>query len=251
MEFASAFEGPMLLVASNIHRVFGSAGAQVPALRGVTFAVARNEFMAIMGPSGSGKSTLMNIMGLLDRPSSGRLDIAGHEVTRLSDDELAGLRRQVIGFIFQAYNLLGRTNVLDNVALPLIYAGGSRAQRHDRAKKALDIVGMSHRTTHWPSQLSGGEQQRVAIARALVGEPDLILADEPTGALDSRTGLQIMDLFRTLIDAGRTIVMITHDPDIARHADRILRIKDGAITEDSGAAAAPNIRLLSRSEASS
>jgi putative ABC transport system ATP-binding protein len=222
----------MLLEAQRLARRYGAGEATVDALRETSFSVAEREFVAVMGPSGSGKSTLMNLIGLLDRPTSGRLIFAGEDTTKLSPDQLAGLRNRRIGFVFQAYNLLARNTTLENVEMPLVYSGLRRSQRHLKARAALEAVGLSHRVDHWPGELSGGEQQRVAIARALVGNPALILADEPTGALDSRTGQGILALFQSLNRTGRTIVMVTHDEHIARHARRLLRLQDGALVGD-------------------
>ena len=201
-------------------------------MRDTSFSVAEGEFVAVMGPSGSGKSTLMNLIGLLDGPTSGRLVFAGEDTTHLNHDQLAGLRNRRIGFVFQAYNLLARNTTLENVEMPLVYSGIRRSQRQLSARAALDAVGVSHRVEHWPSELSGGEQQRVAIARALVSNPALILADEPTGALDSRTGQGILALFQSLNRSGRTIVMVTHDEHVAHHARRILRLQDGTLIGD-------------------
>jgi len=222
----------VLLEAHNLTRHYGQGDAAVTALRDTSFAVAEGEFVAIMGPSGSGKSTLMNLIGLLDRPSSGTLVLAGEHTTKLDHDRLASLRNRKIGFVFQSYNLLARSTTLENVEMPLVYSGLRSSKRKGRAWAALETVGLSHRLTHWPSQLSGGEQQRVAIARALAGDPALILADEPTGALDSRTGLSILALFQALNRSGRTIIMVTHDQHVAQHARRILRLQDGMLIRD-------------------
>ena len=222
----------MLLEAHRLTRRYGAGDAQVNALTETSFSVAEAEFVAVMGPSGSGKSTLMNLIGLLDRPTSGRLVLAGEDTTALDHDRLAGLRNRSIGFVFQAYNLLARNTTLENVEMPLVYSGLRGGKRRLRARAALEAVGPSHRVDHWPGELSGGEQQRVAIARALVGDPALVLADEPTGALDSRTGLSILALFQALNRAGRTIVMVTHDEHVARHARRIMRLQDGALVGD-------------------
>lgn len=222
----------MLLKACNLTRCYGQGDAAVKALRDTSFAIADGEFVAVMGPSGSGKSTLMNIIGLLDRPSSGTLIFAGEPATNLDHDRLASLRNRKIGFVFQSYNLLARNTTLENVEMPLVYSGLRSSERKGRARAALETVGLSHRADHWPGQLSGGEQQRVAIARALVGDPALILADEPTGALDSRTGLSILALFQALNRSGRTIIVVTHDEHVARHARRILRLQDGTLIRD-------------------
>jgi putative ABC transport system ATP-binding protein len=222
----------VLLVAENLTRRYGRGKTAVTALAGASFAIGPGEYVAIMGPSGSGKSTLMNLIGLLDRPSTGRLVFKGEEVTKLSHDRLAAIRNRDIGFVFQSYNLLPRQTALENVEMPLIYAGVRRKDRFRRALAALDAVGLAERSGHGPGELSGGEQQRVAIARALVGDPALILADEPTGALDSRTGANTLALFQALNAQGRTIIMITHDAAVARHARRIIQLRDGTIVED-------------------
>jgi putative ABC transport system ATP-binding protein len=222
----------IILRAEGLTRRYGVGDAQTTGLEHASFAIEEGEFVAIMGPSGSGKSTLMNLIGLLDRPSAGRLHVAGTATETLDHDQLAAMRNQKIGFIFQAYNLLSRSTTLENVEMPLIYSGLPKRMRSLRAKAALDAVGLSHRLHHWPTQLSGGEQQRVAIARALVGEPSLILADEPTGALDSRTGESILALLTRLHAEGRTIVLITHDMQVAQHARRLIRLQDGRIVGD-------------------
>jgi putative ABC transport system ATP-binding protein len=221
-----------LLAARELSRRYGRGGAAVDALKSTSFTVEPGEFVAIMGPSGSGKSTLMSLIGLLDRPTSGSLALAGQDVTALSHDRLAALRNRRIGFVFQAYNLLARHTTVENVEMPLVYSGLRGSVRRLKARAALEAVGLSHRVDHWPGELSGGEQQRVAIARALVGDPALILADEPTGALDSRTGLGILALFQALNRDGRTIIMVTHDEHVARHARRVLRLQDGVLVGD-------------------
>jgi putative ABC transport system ATP-binding protein len=222
----------MLIEAHRLARRYGAGHAAVDALGEASFGIAEGEFVAIMGPSGSGKSTLMHLIGLLDRPTSGRLSLLGEDTTRLGHDALALLRNRRIGFLFQAYNLLPRSTTVENVELPLLYSGLGRRERRLKARAALEAVGLTHRGDHWPSELSGGEQQRAAIARALVGDPTLILADEPTGALDSKTGRVILAVFQALNRAGRTIVMVTHDGHVARHARRILRLQDGVIVGD-------------------
>jgi putative ABC transport system ATP-binding protein len=219
----------MLLDAENLTRRYGTSQTGVPALRNASLRIESGEFVAIMGPSGSGKSTLMNLMGLLDRPTSGKLVLLGEDTTALSPDRLASLRNRQIGFIFQSYNLLARNTALENVEVPLVYARVGRAERLRRARALLAAVGLDHRAEHWPTKLSGGEQQRVAIARALICDPALILADEPTGALDSRTGIEVMALLQGLNRVGRTIVLVTHDEAVAHHAKRIVRLRDGAI----------------------
>ena len=205
---------------------------QVHALRGVNVRIQRNEYVAIMGPSGSGKSTLMNLIGCLDTPSQGRYWLNGQLVSELDDDELARIRNKEIGFVFQTFNLLARATSLHNVELPLIYAGMPAQERIDRAKEALTSVGMESRMNHKPNELSGGQRQRVAIARALVNTPSIILADEPTGNLDSQTGVEIMALFDRLHQQGNTIVLVTHEHDIAEYAHRIIHIKDGKVFSD-------------------
>jgi len=216
----------------KIVRLYEMGGELIYALRDVSLRIHRNEYVAIMGPSGSGKSTLMNLIGCLDTPSSGQYFFNGELVSKMDDVDLAAIRNQQIGFVFQTFNLLPRSDALRNVELPLIYAGVSKSERHDRAVQALDHVGLSDRMTHRPNELSGGQRQRVAIARALVTNPSIILADEPTGNLDTRTGQEIMRLFEELWKQGNTIILVTHEEDIARHAARIIRVRDGRIESD-------------------
>jgi putative ABC transport system ATP-binding protein len=220
--------GPLLRLA-GVSRVYDTGRLQVTALRDVDLEVWPGEFLAIVGPSGSGKSTLMNLLGCLDRPTAGTYELDGHDVATLDDDGLARLRSRSIGFVFQSYNLLPRTTALDNVATPLLYHGVSSRIRREKAKAALERLGLGDRLDHEPSELSGGQQQRVAIARALVTDPPLILADEPTGNLDSHSGAEVMELFHALHDAGRTIVLITHDADVATSASRQVHIRDGMV----------------------
>jgi putative ABC transport system ATP-binding protein len=216
----------------GIFKVYDMGAEKVHALNGVDLSVERGEYVAIMGSSGSGKSTLMNLVGCLDTPTSGSYILNGTAVQELDDTQLAGIRNKEIGFVFQTFNLLARTDALHNVELPLIYAGLSRAERRERAKKALEKVGLGARMTHQPNELSGGQRQRVAIARALVNEPSILLADEPTGNLDSSTSEEIMQLFDELHQAGNTVVLVTHEPDIAEHAWRKVMLRDGKVTSD-------------------
>ena len=216
----------------DVHKYYTVGTETVRALDGVSLAIDRGEFVSVMGPSGSGKSTFMNLIGCLDRPNSGSIELDGERVSDLASDSLAGVRNRKIGFVFQQFNLLGRTTAVDNVALPLLYAGVDRTERTKRAGEALARVGLNDRAQHLPSQLSGGQQQRVAIARALVNSPDMLLADEPTGALDTATGREIMNLFQTLNEAGLTVIVVTHEAEVADYARRILRFRDGVIMSD-------------------
>lgn len=216
----------------DITRVFDTGQVQVHAVRGVSLDVTEGGCMAIMGASGSGKSTLMNILGLLDRPTSGSYHLVGEDTSRLNRNRLAEIRNKTIGFVFQNFNLLARTSALENVELPLLYRGVPSRARRRMAVDALERVGLGDRVHHAPSQLSGGQQQRVAIARALVASPSVILADEPTGNLDSRTSVEIMNFFRELVDSGLTMVLVTHEPDIALWADRVVEMKDGLVVSD-------------------
>ncbi len=216
----------------DVTKVYRTGDVEVPALRGVSLTIEEGEFLAVMGASGSGKSTLMNVIGCLDRPTSGRYLLAGQEVSRLSRDTLAEIRNRTLGFVFQSFNLLSRTSALENVELPLLYAGLPTRERHRRAREALSRVGLGDRLRHNQNQMSGGQQQRVAIARALVSEPRLILADEPTGNLDSRTSVEVMALFQELWRSGITIVLVTHELDIAGYASRVLVMRDGRVLSD-------------------
>ncbi|HEY6138463.1 MAG TPA: ABC transporter ATP-binding protein [Thermoanaerobaculia bacterium] len=215
----------------ELTRVYQLGPQEIYALRGVDLVVGQGEYVAIMGPSGSGKSTLMNIIGCLDRPSAGKYILDGTPVESMNDDELAAVRNKKIGFVFQTFNLLARTTALQNVELPLVYAKIPRAERRQLAEEALAAVGLQERMNHQPNELSGGQRQRVAIARALVNKPSLLLADEPTGNLDSQTGREILDLFRDLHNRGNSIIMVTHEDDVAREAKRVIHIRDGKIAD--------------------
>lgn len=216
----------------GVGRSYVMGQEQIHALRSVTFSIARGEYVALMGPSGSGKSTLMNLIGCLDTPSKGAYFLSGQEVSRMNDQQLAEVRNREIGFVFQTFNLLPRLSALENVALPLVYAGVSRTERLDRAAEVLDRVGLTSRMKHKPNELSGGQRQRVAVARALVNRPSILLADEPTGNLDSKTSIDIMNLFADIHTQGNTIVLVTHEEEIARYAHRIVRLRDGSIESD-------------------
>jgi len=217
---------------SAITKIYIMGETRVEALRGVDLAINRREFVSVMGPSGSGKSTLMNIIGALDRPSSGRYFLDGVDVSKMSDNQLAEIRNKMIGFVFQTFNLLPRMTALRNVELPLMYAGLSTKDRRTKAQNALEMVSLADRMYHRPAELSGGQRQRVAIARALVNDPGFVFADEPTGNLDSRTGAEIMEIFQRLNDDGVTILLVTHEADIAKHAKRLIHLRDGRITGD-------------------
>jgi len=221
-----------LIELNDIHKVYDMGAEKVHALNGVDLTVERGEYVAIMGSSGSGKSTLMNLVGCLDTPTSGSYVLNAVAVQELDDTELAGIRNKEIGFVFQTFNLLSRTDALHNVELPLIYAGLSRGERRERARRALEKVGLADRMHHQPNELSGGQRQRVAIARALVNDPSILLADEPTGNLDSATSEEIMQLFDELHQANNTVVLVTHEPDIARHAWRQVILRDGKVISD-------------------
>jgi putative ABC transport system ATP-binding protein len=221
-----------VIVTRGIKREYDMGGEIVRALRGLDLAIGRNEYVAIMGPSGSGKSTLMNVIGCLDTPSAGEYWLNGTQVSKMSDDQLARIRNKEIGFVFQTFNLLPRATALHNVELPLVYAGVSATERRQRAQEALESVQLGNRMDHRPNELSGGQRQRVAIARALVNRPSILLADEPTGNLDSQTSAEIMKVFEHLADTGQTVIMVTHEPDIAAHARRVVVLRDGVIHSD-------------------
>ena len=222
-----------LITLDHVHKVYKMGDVEIHALRGVSLEIDRGEFIAIMGASGSGKSTTMNIIGCLDRPTRGHYHLDGQDVSKMSKDELADIRNRKIGFVFQGFNLLSRTSAIENVELPMLYLGVKHAERIKRAIEALDIVGLADRMNNLPNQLSGGQQQRVAIARALVNQPSIVLADEPTGNLDSRTSIEVMDVFQRLNrERGITIALVTHEPDIAQFASRVIVFRDGRISRD-------------------
>lgn len=221
-----------LISITDLTKTYIMGTQRVDALKNVSLDIYDNEFVALMGASGSGKSTLMNLLGCLDSPTSGHYLLKNEDVSGMTDAELAEVRNRMIGFVFQTFNLLPRLSALENVALPLIYAGVSKRQRIERAKEVLEQVGLADRATHTPNELSGGQRQRVAIARALVNDPAIILADEPTGNLDTKTSVEIMEIFERLHDAGNTIIIVTHEPDISEHAHRIIRLRDGEVEKD-------------------
>ncbi|MEM1216331.1 MAG: ABC transporter ATP-binding protein [Bacteroidota bacterium] len=221
-----------VIATKNLRKTYDMGATQVHALRGVNAVIAQNDYVALMGPSGSGKSTLMNLLGCLDSPSEGDYVLDGVNVSTMTDGELAEVRNRKIGFVFQTFNLLPRLTALDNVALPLVYAGWSKADRQARAQEVLTTVGLGDRVDHKPNELSGGQRQRVAIARALVNDPSIILADEPTGNLDTKTSIEIMAIFEKIHASGNTVILVTHEPDIAEHAHRIIRLRDGEVESD-------------------
>ena len=226
-----------LITTNDLWKTYVMGEEEIHALRGLSINIEKGEYCAIMGPSGSGKSTLMNLIGCLDTPSKGSYQLNGKEVALMNDDELARIRNEEIGFVFQTFNLLPRATALHNVELPLVYAGVSGKDRQDRARAALDKVELTHRASHKPNELSGGQRQRVAIARALVNNPSILLADEPTGNLDSKTGVEIMAVFKKLHEAGNTIILVTHEADIAAYANRAIHIRDGQVEKDVSQAA--------------
>jgi putative ABC transport system ATP-binding protein len=241
---ATADTKKLMIQVNNLYKVYRNGNQEIKALDGVSLGIQEGEFVAVMGASGSGKSTMMNVIGCLDRPTSGEYLLDGLSITAYDEEELARIRNRKLGFVFQSFNLLARTSALANVELPLIYAGVKPAERRERAKAALARVGLAERMDHKPNELSGGQQQRVSIARAIVNDPKLLLADEPTGALDSRTTVEIMELFLDLNAQGMTIAMVTHEPDVAEYAKRVIRFRDGRILTDE-----PNARRRGKGEA--
>jgi len=221
-----------MIYVRNLSKIYQMGTTRVEALKNIDLDIYSNEYVALMGPSGSGKSTLMNLLGCLDTPTTGEYSLNGREVSQMTDGELAQVRNKEIGFVFQTFNLLPRLSALDNVALPLIYAGMSRSDRQARSAEVLDSVGLGDRMDHKPNELSGGQRQRVAVARALVNKPSIILADEPTGNLDTKTSMEIMTLFQEIHDRGNTVILVTHEPDIAEYAHRIVRLRDGMVESD-------------------
>lgn len=232
-----------MISVEDLKKTYIMGTEQVHALKSVTIDILKNEYVALMGPSGSGKSTLMNLLGCLDTPTSGTYMLNGINVSQMTDGELAAVRNREIGFVFQTFNLLPRLSALDNVALPLVYSGMGRSAREERASHVLEIVGLGDRMTHKPNELSGGQRQRVAIARALVNNPAIILADEPTGNLDTKTSIEIMEIFESIQDNGNTVILVTHEPDIAEHAHRIIRLRDGLVESDE-----KNINIIKASD---
>lgn len=222
----------LIIRLQNIQKSYFMGKQAIPVLKGITLDIFKNEYVALMGPSGSGKSTLMNLLGCLDSPTGGNYILNQQDVSKMSDDELAEVRNTEIGFVFQQFNLLPRLSAAENVALPLIYAGVSKKERNERALEALEKVGLAERSHHKSNELSGGQIQRVAIARALVNNPSILLADEPTGNLDSKTGIEVMDLFGKLHNAGNTVILVTHEEDIAHYAHRVVRLRDGLVESD-------------------
>ncbi len=221
-----------MIVVEDLRKVYKNGEIEVEALKGVSFTIEDGEFVSIMGPSGSGKSTMMHVLGCLHQATSGKYFLDGEDIGTLNDNQLAIIRNEKVGFIFQQFNLLARSSALRNVALPLVYRGMKRSQRQEKSRIMLEKVGLGHRLDHWPNELSGGQKQRVAIARALVNDPSLLLADEPTGNLDTKTGKDIMKIFLELHDQGHTVVLVTHEPHIAEYAERIIHLRDGEIEKD-------------------
>jgi len=228
----SGIKKEKIIITEHLRKVYTMGNQEVVALSDVSIEVLKNEYVALMGPSGSGKSTLMNVLGCLDTPSSGTYFLNGINVSSMTDDELAKVRNREIGFVFQTFNLLPRLSALENVALPLVYSGMSRRLRHERAAEVLSMVNLSDRMDHKPNELSGGQRQRVAIARALVNNPAIILADEPTGNLDTATSVEIMNIFQEIHSNGNTVILVTHEPDIAEYAHRVIRLRDGVVESD-------------------
>lgn len=240
-----SMEQKQIITTTSLRKTYIMGSEKIHALKDLTLSINVNEYVALMGPSGSGKSTLMNLLGCLDTPTSGEYVLNGEVVSQMNDGELAKIRNKEIGFVFQTFNLLPRISSLDNVALPLVYGGWSSKDRSDRAREVLELVGLGDRVDHKPNELSGGQRQRVAIARALVGNPSIILADEPTGNLDTKTSVEIMGIFEKIHNSGNTVILVTHEPDIAEHAHRIVRLRDGLLESDERN---PNIILASDPE---